>query len=86
MDVLRTRSTLLNNQIEKMKEMVSGKQFKPVELTMQQEKYNLAKEEHEQARNFYKDPAARAARLPQNATLTSDASRSYQINLNPASS
>ncbi|MDB4408858.1 hypothetical protein N9165_02190 [Akkermansiaceae bacterium] len=38
-----------------MKEMVSGKQFKPVELTMQQEKYNLAKEEHEQARNFYKE-------------------------------
>lgn len=55
MDVLRTRLTLVNNRIEKMKEMVSGKQSKPVELTMQQEKYNLAKEEYEQARDLYKE-------------------------------
>ncbi|MGC6425856.1 MAG: polysaccharide biosynthesis tyrosine autokinase [Akkermansiaceae bacterium] len=54
-DVLRTRLALVNQQVEKMREMVDVKQKDTVELSMQQHKYNSAKEEYEQSRDLYRE-------------------------------
>ena len=54
-DVLRTRLALVDQQVNKMSEMVDEKQGETVELSMQQHKYNSAKEEYEQARDLYRE-------------------------------
>lgn len=54
-DVLRTRLALVVQQVDKMSEMVDVKQRDTVELSMQQHKYNSAKEEYEQARDLHRE-------------------------------
>lgn len=54
-DVLRTRLTLVNNRVTKMEEMVGVKKEETVDLSMQQHKYNSAREEYEQTRALYRE-------------------------------
>ena len=52
-EVLTARLKLVNQQIEKMEDIVREKG--DGDLTIQQEKYNTAKEEYEQARDLYRE-------------------------------
>ncbi|MGJ8697816.1 MAG: hypothetical protein ACSHYF_15975 [Verrucomicrobiaceae bacterium] len=54
-EILNTRLTLIDRQVERMREMVQDKKDNTVDLSMQQHQYNSAKEEYEQARNLLRE-------------------------------
>ena len=54
-EVLNTRLNLVDSQVAKMEDMVGEKKNQTVDLSMQQHKYNSAKDEYEQARALYRE-------------------------------